>query len=111
MAEFEDNFRIANREAVNVRDASPQNEGVVVEAEIGRVAKDDFADLWPLLGFGILNEAHTRLLCRLLHEFAKVSEALHGGKTIRFQDELCFQILNTIERSSISVSRARDGWV
>ena len=58
MAELEDDFRIADRKAVDVSNAPPQNEGVVVEAEVRRIHEDDLANIRAAADFGIGDEAN-----------------------------------------------------
>jgi hypothetical protein len=46
VTELEDDFRIAHREAIDVGDAPSQNECVVVETEVGRIAENNLPDFW-----------------------------------------------------------------
>ena len=75
MTELEDDLRIANRETVHVRDSTAQDESIVVEPEIGGIAKNDLPDLRPQARLAICDEAHPDLLRRLLHQLAEVAEA------------------------------------
>ncbi len=66
VTELEDDLGIANGKAVDIGDAPSQNECVVVEAEVGSVAKNDLADLGPQAGLAVLYETNTHLLRRAL---------------------------------------------
>src|SRR5208283_5514470 len=53
VTELKDHFRIAHGKTVNVGNAPPQDEGVVVEAEVRRVEENDLPDIWPATGLGV----------------------------------------------------------
>ena len=112
VTELEDDFRIAYGEAIDVGDAPAQNECVVVEAEVGSVAKNDLPDLGPQAGFAVLDKANTQLLRGACHDLAKVAEGLHGCEVVRFQDELGFEVLDAVEGGPVGIPRrvVRGSW-
>src|SRR5215469_6626939 len=75
MPELENDLGIANREAIDVRDAPAQDKGVVVQPEVGRVAKDNLPDLRPQASLAIDNKSNSGLLRRFLHQPAELAEA------------------------------------
>src|SRR5271157_2890598 len=96
MAELENHFRIAYREAVNVRNAPPQDERIVIEVEVGSVIEGDLPDVRPSPSLGIADKANPHPLRRPLHESPEFAEALHRNEAVRLQDELGLKVLDNI---------------
>lgn len=103
MAILEHNFRITHRESVDVRDAPTKDEGVVVESEIRRVEEEDFSDVRSQAALGIRDKVNIGLFGGALHDLAEIAEAFDRSKSVRFEDQLSFEILDLIERMAIDI--------
>jgi hypothetical protein len=110
MAELENHFGVSGGETIDVGDPATKDEGVVVEAEIRSVAEDDFADFGAPLGIGIGDEADANLFGGLLYDRAEIAEALDGGETVRLENQLCLEVGDLVEGSSIDVGSANAGF-
>src|SRR5258706_16149347 len=101
VAELEDDFRLARREAVFVGHTPSQDERMVVELEIGGVQEDHFADL-GLKHHTLIDEVDTEFLGGPRHELAILEEGFGGRETVGLQDKLALQILNLIEWTAVA---------
>src|ERR1017187_4889035 len=67
MTELEDDFRIAHVETIDVAYAPPKDKGVVVEAKIRGITKNDVPYIWPQADLRVGDIANFQTLCRALH--------------------------------------------
>src|SRR5271165_6714505 len=103
MPELEDNLRVANREAIDVDYPPSQDEGIVVKAKVRSVAKGDFADFRTALRIRIRQESDPVLLGNLLRYLAEIAERFHRGERLRLEDQLGFQVVDSVERGTVGV--------
>src|SRR5262245_1212172 len=103
MAVLEDDLGIAGREAVLVGNPPPQDEGVVVEPEVGGIEEEHFPNLQRLVGepFGV--EPDAVFLGGPSQDLAEVEQALSGREMVRPQDEFAFEILDFVEGKAVTV--------
>lgn len=94
MAELEDNFLLADREAVLVGHPPPENEGVVVEPEVRGVDKQHLADLDRIVCVFISRKIDTVLLRGRLDQLGELEQALARRETVRPQDELAAEVFD-----------------
>src|SRR5215469_12015141 len=104
MAKLEDDLRLADREAILVGDATPQNEGVIVEAEVIGVDEDDFAQLHRLRLKASDIVLHAVLFGRQLEHPAKIEESFARVKLVGPQDELAANVLGRVNRHAVSIA-------
>src|SRR6266536_2584149 len=102
VAELENDFRFARREAIFVRNAPSQDERMVVEPEVGGVQEEHFPDL-GLKDHTLVDEPNTELLRRARNQVAILEEDFCGRKTVGLQDELALEIVNLIEWTAVAV--------
>jgi hypothetical protein len=102
MAELEHHLRVAYGEAVLIGDAPSQDERIVVEPEIRGVQEEHFPDL-GLQHHALRREPDTKLLGRPTHELAILLENLGGGEAVGLEDQLALEVLNVVERMSVTV--------
>src|ERR1019366_4505873 len=107
MPELEHDFRVAHRKSVHVRDAPAQDERVVVKPEVGSVTESDFPDLRPQAGFRVRDEPDANFLRRFLHQLAEIPKCLHRRETVRFQDQLGFEVGHPVQRRTVGIALSR----
>src|SRR5262245_44084440 len=107
VAELEDDLGLAHRKAVLERDAPPQDECVVVEAEVGRVEEDDLADLGGLMRHVRGLVADVDAIGDAAHELPELEEALRRGEAVRLEDELALEVVDLVARVPVAVGRGR----
>jgi hypothetical protein len=96
------------REPLRVRDASTQDERVVVEAEVRGIQEQHLADLQRLGGEAVDGKIDARLFGRAPHHLGEIKEALARREVVRPQDDLAFEVLALVERQAVSVSARLD---
>src|ERR1700722_3983426 len=102
VAELEDDFRFARREAVFVEYPPSQDERMVIELEIGGVQEEHFTDL-RFKDHILIDEVDPEILCGPRHQLAIFEERFCGRKAVGFQDKLALEILNLIEWTAVAV--------
>src|SRR5262249_44136163 len=103
MPELEHDLRVPHGEAVLVGDTAPQDEGVVVEAEVRRVQEEDLANLQRRIDEVLAGELDLGCHRRPAHDLGEIEEALARGEMVRPQDELALEVLNLVEREAVGV--------
>ena len=89
-------------EAVFVSDAPAQDEGMVVESEVGGVEEEDFPDP-GLENRTLRDKIDTELLCGSRDKITVFEENLCRREPIRLQNKLAFEILDLVERVAVAV--------
>src|SRR6516165_3689891 len=77
VTELKHDFRISCGETIDVANAPPQDEGVVIKTEVWSVPEDDFPDVRPQTSLRIGDKPNFEILCRTLHELAEIAKAIH----------------------------------
>ena len=103
MAKLEDDLRIAHREPVDVLGPPAQDEGVVVEPEVGRIEEENFSDARLRLLEGLAREIDAGLLGGPLHQPGEVVEAVDRREAVTLEDDLGFDVLNVVQRVPVAV--------
>ena len=104
MTELEHDLRLADRKPVLVPDASAQDEGVIVKAEVRSVDEQDFADLNRRVLARADRERHVVLIGRLSQDLREVEEALARSEAVWFENELAAQVLKLVKRQAIGIA-------
>src|SRR5215469_11575973 len=101
--EFEDEFGLADRESVLVRNPAAQDESVVVKAEVLGIDEQHFADLDWLRDEVIGRELCPVLFGRLAHDLSKVKEALARIELVGPQNQFAAEVLDMMERHPVGI--------
>src|SRR5580704_9498477 len=105
--ELEDDLRIAYGKAVDVSDAPPKDESIVIKTKIRSVHKDDFTNVGAAADLGIRDETDFKLPRAVLHQFAEVTKAFYRGEALRLQDDLGLHVLHGVQRMTICIRAGR----
>src|SRR5262249_42050050 len=103
MAEFEDDFRVADGETVYVVLPPAQDKGIVVKAEIGRIQKEYLANAGARFFERFAGKVNPGIFRRLLHVLGKLLKRLHRREAIALEDYLDFEVLESVEGMAIAV--------
>src|SRR5215469_11718949 len=103
MTKLENNFRLADGEAILVRDAAAQDEGVVVEAKIVSIDENHLSNLDGLHIKARNLELHSVLFGGRLEHLAKVEEALTRMELVRSQDELAADVFRCMDGHAVGI--------
>src|SRR6185295_7733312 len=104
MAELEDDLRVAGGKPVLVPNASAQDEGVVVEAEVGRVDEQDLPDLNRRVLVSADREGDVGSIGRLSQNLREVEQALARPEAVGFEHELAAQVLKLVKRQAVGIA-------
>jgi len=111
MTKLEHDFRVADGKSIFVGDAATQYERIVVEAEIPGIEKHYFPDARARFLELPGGKADLQLFRGAAHDFAKIVKGRQRGEAIRLQNQLGFEIMDRVERMSITIrvrTNARD---
>jgi hypothetical protein len=100
---LEDDLGIADRKPVDVVGPLAEDEGVVVEAKVGRIEEENFPDTRLLVLEGLAGEVDVGLLRGPLHQPGELVEAVDRREAVALEDELGFDVLNVVERVAVAV--------
>src|SRR5262249_9973070 len=92
-------------ETINVGDAPPQDEAAVVEAETRSVAENDLPHTGAPGGFRIFDEVDFDRFCRAPDKFPEIAKTLNRCEAIGLQEQLRLEVVDPIERMTISIGR------
>jgi len=88
---------------VFVRDAPPQDEGLVIELVILSIQEEHLADLRLQTLEALSGEIDIGVLRGSLYDLGEFIKALDRGKAVTLQDDLAFKVLHVIEWMAIAV--------
>jgi hypothetical protein len=108
MTELEHDLRVADREPVLVANAPAQDEGVVVEAEVGRIHEQDFPDLNRRILERSDREGDVVPIGWLSHHLREVEQALARPEVVRSEHELATQVLKLVKRQAVGIGARLD---
>ena len=103
VAKLEDDLGIADRKPVDVVGPLAKDEGVVVEAKVGRIEEENFPDARLPVLEGLAGEIDVGLLRGSLHQPGELVEAVDRCEAVALEDELGFDVLNVVERVAVAV--------
>src|SRR5215471_6341262 len=103
MPELEDNLRIAHREPVHVLLASAQDEGVVVEPEVGRVEEKHLSDAGARILEAFAGEVDVCIGGGLLHKLRELPKGVDRVEAVALQNDLGLEILQLVEWMPVTV--------
>jgi len=104
MAEFKNHLRITHRKTIFIGDAPPQDERIVVEAEVLRIEKDDLPYSWFRLLRMLRRKLDVVVRGGLTHELCILMKTRDRGKFDRIQDQLAFEVVDLVQRMAIAVA-------